>query len=165
MQIRGGRVTLQLLTKEELILWLESPSLLEEKVHIDIVAQPIEGNLRRAFEIKISNMDKDPGFEQWYSYFAIIFEGRVVGTIGAKGKPDSKNIIEVGYGIDENYYNQGIVTEALGLFSDYFIIEYGVDAITANTDRLNIASQKVLIKNGFIELIDGDVKLWIKKRP
>lgn len=163
MLISGSRVKLQLLTNDELKLWLESPFKLENKLDMGIDVEPIEGNLKRAFEIKISNMDRDPGNEHWYSYFAIIFNGRVVGTIGAKGKPDSKNVIEVGYGIAENYYNRGIVTEALGLFSDYFIREYSVDRIIANTDRYNIASQKVLIKNGFIEIVDGDIKLWERR--
>jgi [ribosomal protein S5]-alanine N-acetyltransferase len=61
-------------------------------------------------------MKSDPGNDHWYSYFAIIREGKLIGMIGSKGKPDENNSIEVGYGISEKYFNNGFTTEALGYF-------------------------------------------------
>ena len=73
---------------------------------------------------------------------------------------------EIGYMILPDYHNQGIVTEALEA-----IIKYGFDVMNLHSleaiiDPQNIASEKVLLKNGFIKeahLIENEFaegKFW-----
>lgn len=165
IHIYGNNISLQLLTKKDLELWLEDPTQLSDILKLSIDSEPLEGHLRNVFKIKIDNMNKDPEYDHWYSYFAIIHKGAIIGAIGSKGKPDQNRSIEVGYGISTKYYNRGFTTEALKFFADHFFKNYGVKTIIAKTERLNIASQKVLRKNGFIKIEDGDLQKWELSYP
>ena len=59
-----------------------------------------------------------------------------------------KLVVEVGFFINPNYRNNGYASTALKLLSDWAFTNK-VKTITAQTDKSNIASQKVLEKNGF----------------
>ncbi len=135
-----------LLSKYALEIWRDNPKKTEELLGYSIDSEEIEGDLRRAFNIKIENMNNDPGNEKWYSYFAMIVDSRIIGSIGAKGKPDKDGSIEIGYGISPNYEGNGYTTEAVSMFCHYYFSNHLVKAIKACTDLSNTASQKVIIK-------------------
>lgn len=106
---------------------------------------------------------KNPGSEMWNSYFAIIYSKTIVGLIGSKGEP-IKGCIEIGYGISDKYRNRGFMTEAVSIFCDWFFNNTEVKIIRAETDRSNISSQKVLIKNGFKKIENGEFHEWEKQK-
>ena len=57
-----------------------------------------------------------------YKYDLAIYhrkDKKVIGTIGLKFKDISNNIIEIGYLLNKNYWNQGIMTESLRLMINY----------------------------------------------
>ncbi len=162
IRIRGNKVTLTLLSKIALETWRDDSKKAEQLFGYSIDSEEIEGNLQRAFNIKIENMNNDPGNEKWYSYFALIVDGRIIGTIGAKGKPDKDGIIEIGYGISPKYERNGYTTESVSIFCHYFFSNHLVKAIKACTDISNSASQRLLIKNGFDYLgIENGEKVYM----
>ncbi|MEM6767305.1 MAG: GNAT family N-acetyltransferase [Bacteroidota bacterium] len=57
-------------------------------------------------------------------------------------------IAEVGYWVGEPFWNQGIVTEALKRLLSFGFEVVGLDLIFATYSKENIASGKVLLKNG-----------------
>ena len=65
-----------------------------------------------------------------------------------------------------DYHNQGIVTEVLEAIIDYGFDDMNLHSLEAVIDPKNIASEKVLIKNGFIKeahLIENEFaegKFW-----
>lgn len=65
-------------------------------------------------------------------------------------------MISVGYRLMEEYWGQGIATEAMGLMTDYLFNNTGIEIITASVLPENRASAKVLEKNGF-RLIERNV--------
>ncbi len=159
--LKGKNVLLKLLTRNDLILWLKDKISAENLFGYQIDTGPIEGMLLSAFNTKIENMTKDPDKEIWYSYYAIIYDKKIVGHIGPKGLPDKMNQIEIGYGLSQTYWNHGIVTEAIKLFCKWYFINTDISKITAETDSSNIGSQKVLIKNKFARVNEGkDKQLW-----
>lgn len=163
--ITGKTINLKLLTKEELVTWLKDQKAAEVCIGYRIEAVKIEGPLLHAFEKKIENMDNDPGNEIWYSYYAIIYKKTIIGTIGPKGKPDSNNNIEIGFGISEKYRNKGMATEAAGLFCEWYFENTTIKAIIAETAKENRASQKVLKKNSFQILKEEKSTItWIVER-
>ena len=163
--INGKNITLELLAKDDLFYWLDNKREAEILFGYRIDVEEIKGPLLFAFKKKIENMNKDPGNEIWYSYFTIIYKGRIIGTIGPKGKPDSDKQIEIGFGIAEKYRNKGMATEAVGLFCDWYFKNTEIDAILAETEKENIPSQKVLQKNAFRKVIEKDNNiLWKRKR-
>lgn len=72
-----------------------------------------------------------------------------VGDLCFKGL-DSKGVVEIGYGILEEYQGQGYATEAVKAVTEWALQKNNVTAIEAETDVDNIISQKVLAKCGFI---------------
>ena len=65
-----------------------------------------------------------------------------------------KNQITIGYRLNEKYWHRGIATEATRLMIDYLCNDMGVKTLEAHVMPKNIYSQKVLLKNGFIEKAD-----------
>jgi len=89
-------------------------------------------------------------------HFGIIFEGKLVGGIGLH-KADLKNKnAEVGYWLGKKYWNKGIVTDSLKLLIDFAFKKLKLHKLKARVFEPNIASKKVLEKNGF--KIDGFFK-------
>ena len=58
---------------------------------------------------------------------------------------------EIGYTINPEKAGQGIATEAIGLITDYLIWQGECNRITAMVHVENRASQKALLKNGFVQ--------------
>lgn len=83
--------------------------------------------------------------------FAITINDEAVGSIGVHPKLDiySKNA-EIGYWIAEEFWGQGIVPEAVKLIVDYGFKTFDITRIYASTYDINIKSQRVLEKVGFV---------------
>lgn len=81
---------------------------------------------------------------------AILYNGSIAGSIGVIPKEDiyRKNI-EIGYFLGETYWGKGIATTAVSLLLEYIKSNFDVIRIYAEVFSHNIASMKVLEKNGF----------------
>jgi RimJ/RimL family protein N-acetyltransferase len=73
--------------------------------------------------------------------------GESVGGIGFKGTPNERGEVEIGYGVCPSRQRHGLAPEALSALCDF--ARGRVGAIVAETDRDNVASQRVLEKSGF----------------
>ncbi|MCK9408231.1 MAG: GNAT family N-acetyltransferase [Bacteriovoracaceae bacterium] len=82
--------------------------------------------------------------------FAITVNGIAVGSIGLVAKDDVyRKSMEIGYWIGEEFWGRGIVTEAVGAISDYAFATFDIVRLYADVFDWNIASARVLIKNGY----------------
>ena len=81
--------------------------------------------------------------------FSIIYsnENKVIGSISIAFK--SNNIGEIGYILDESYWNNKIMDEALKAVIRVCKEYYSLNALTASYIIENIASEKLLFRNGF----------------
>lgn len=84
----------------------------------------------------------------------------IVGDIGFKGGPTDKGLIEVGYATYPDFYNQGFMTEALGSISNWAFNQPDVKIILAETDKTNLASQRILHKNRFLLFAETADEYW-----
>ncbi|GIH17086.1 GNAT family N-acetyltransferase [Rugosimonospora africana] len=83
----------------------------------------------------------------------------VVGTIGFFGPPDASGTVVVGYGLVRAARGSGYASEALrGLVE--FAFARDVRRIVADTERDNVASQRVLEKAGFSRTHSTDEVHW-----
>ena len=81
---------------------------------------------------------------------AIEYEGELVGGIGAHFQEDIyRYSAELGYWIGEGYWGKGIVTKAIGVFTDYLFSHYKINRLFGEVFSSNPASGMVLLKNGF----------------
>ena len=79
-------------------------------------------------------------------YRAIVCDGKLIGSISVEKKDDDA---EIGYMILNGYSNKGIGTEAVRQICSIAFNVLSLKQITANVFQPNIASIRVLQKNGF----------------
>lgn len=82
--------------------------------------------------------------------FAITVDDRAVGTIGAfRGNNIHRQTAELGYYLAEEYWNRGIVTDAVRQITDYLFANTDLLRIFATPFSDNFGSCRVLEKVGF----------------
>jgi [ribosomal protein S5]-alanine N-acetyltransferase len=74
---------------------------------------------------------------------------KMIGTIDFHSKIKGENGAEIGYVLNKNYWNQGIMTKALGLMIEIGFNYLKYDFIKIRHLKENDASKKVIMKNGF----------------
>ncbi|MCW3820532.1 GNAT family N-acetyltransferase [Micromonospora sp. DR5-3] len=75
--------------------------------------------------------------------------GQVVGSAGFYGPPSESGEVTIGYGMVESAWGNGYGTAAVAGLIEVCHAYSGVTTVNADTDLENIASQRVLEKNGF----------------
>lgn len=87
-------------------------------------------------------------------------ENKVIGFIGLSKNDLSKSTCQVIYGINEPYWGQGYVLEALKIYMDY-LKNVGMKYIFAGHVKENVNSGKVMTKYGFIRYPKKDYQMQI----
>jgi RimJ/RimL family protein N-acetyltransferase len=98
------------------------------------------------------------GDQRPFGYYRItrLADGRAVGGIGFKGRPDG-GCVEIGYGLAPSARGHGYAAEAaVALLA--IAADRGLSKVTADTAVDNIASQQSLIRAGF-RLVGTDGEL------
>ena len=86
---------------------------------------------------------------EWYAIWMIeLKDGTHIGELCFKGIDESGST-ETGYGIAEKYQNCGYATEAVCAVVDRALKQNAVNCVTAEVDKDNTASIRVLEKSGF----------------
>ncbi len=81
---------------------------------------------------------------------AIVAEEGAIGSIGVFPQTDVHRFnAEMGYWLAEPYWSRGIMTRAIRLMVDYAFKTWEINRIFARPYGTNLASQKILEKNGF----------------
>lgn len=82
--------------------------------------------------------------------FAIVYKGDVAGSINISPKKDIyRKSIEIGYFVGESFWGKGIATEAVAHIVKHITYTFDAVRIYAEVFEKNVASMKVLEKNGF----------------
>ena len=120
-----------------------------EEMEKAIAAQTDEG-LKAAYHEMLGGCLAHPDEWEWYAVWRIeTKDGRQVGEFCFKGV-DSSGSTEIGYGIGEAYRGLGYATEAVEAAAGWAFRKEGIAGVTAEVDRDNRASIRVLEKAGFI---------------
>lgn len=86
------------------------------------------------------------------TFRAIVVDGKIVGSISIERKADIYRLDgELGYMLLRDYWNRGLMSRAVGQVCEIALKELGLNRITANVFHPNLASQRVLLKNGFTQ--------------
>ena len=93
-------------------------------------------------------------------------QGVMVGRINLSVLENDRKTAELGYRIGENVSNLGYASEAVKFVLEKAFTTYGFNRIIAGTARDNLASQRVLLKNGFTfsRMIENDLHIhneWV----
>jgi hypothetical protein len=151
-KLKIKRLDIVPLTQVQLRQVLEQPDLLEQELGIPISRDIITANVQRAIGMKLAKMVHiEPSRLAWITYWLLIIRSVPFGAglAGFKGFPDQNGETEIGYGIDQNYQQQGYMTEAVTAMITWAFEETSCQAVVArNTKKWNLASQHVLLKVG-----------------
>lgn len=105
--------------------------------------------LKKAYNEMLEGCLSHPDRWDWHAMWMIEkSDGTHVGNLCFKGIENDKNP-EIGYGILEEFRNQGYATEAVKLALEWAFGHSKVAAVEAEADPGNAASLKVLMKCGF----------------
>jgi len=95
----------------------------------------------------------------------IILNKKIIGNLILEKINYKSKSGNIGYWIGKKYHHKGYVTKAIKLFLKNIKKRFGIKTIEAETKIKNIASQKVLEKNGFIlkKKTSNKLVLWEKR--
>lgn len=88
--------------------------------------------------------------------WVIVFENQVIGSISAIAMDKENRICEIGYCLGYEFWNKGIMTEAVIAILNYLFNEIGFEKIMAKHDIENNASGRVMEKSYM--LYEGKLK-------
>lgn len=152
--IETSRLIIKPLTYNELLKYVANDHSLEVELNLSETMRTISPELKEALEQAILPMVADN--ENCYQYFTLWtiiskVENRMVGDLCFMGLPNAEGAIEIGYGTYEDFRNKGYMTEAVGRMIEWACQQPDVYTITASTDKINLPSMQVLLKNQFVQ--------------
>ena len=116
--------------------------------------------MKRQYQKALNNIEN----YHWLANRQIILkaENKAIGSANFKNSPLESKDIEIGYGINPDYENQGYMTEAVKALCEWAMNQPDVKSVIAETDRENYASQRVLQKCGMTKFQESDIGFWWK---
>ena len=137
MRVETERMYLYPLSDEEMRLVIEKES---------------DPEMKRAYTEMLEGSLLNPDRRIWYAIWNMELKdepGIIAGDFCFKGIGDD-GVIEIGYGLKEEYRHHGYMTEAVKAITEWALSQESVKQVEAETDERNAASQNVLFRSGFV---------------
>ena len=162
MNIDTDRLVLVALTCRQLKLWLEDLPALEGELDCCYQAEPLEGDFREIVKGQYARVQQAPLLYWWRSFFFLIRKADrvVIGAADFKDAPSRAGEVEIGYGLGAAFEQQGYMSEAIAAMSNWALCQPEVSCITAETEKHNEPSQRVLTRCGFKKYCEQDTIWW-----
>jgi [ribosomal protein S5]-alanine N-acetyltransferase len=154
MHLQTQRLRIIPLTQAQLANYSIPDFSLENSLNVNTITRIVPEFLANVINNKIlpsvNDTSKNP---LYYTFWTIIFkqENVMVADLCFKGEPNDNGEIEIGYGTYPTFEGKGFMTEAVGEIIKWAFAQPKVQSVTAQTDPTNIASQKILEKNNFMQ--------------
>lgn len=155
VELETKRLRIFPITPEQSRLWLEDLPALERQLGCPYRGEPLgEAELRAARE----DLVRYPYRTAWFLVHRE--EKAVIGTAGFLGPPDRRGELEIRYAMGSAYRGRGYMTEAVEAICRWALGQPGVRHITAETDLMGRASQRVLEHLGFQKYREEETLWW-----
>jgi len=160
--IETKRLKIVPLTIEEFRLLLLGTDKMEQALGLTPSSESMDEYTQMAMEYNYKEALKYPDNYIWYTSWQIILksENKAIASACFKYRPDENGQVEIGYGTNLNYRNQAYMTEAVQELCKWALEQPGVKRVIAETDKANIASQRVLEKCGMVRYKVSNIGLW-----
>ena len=152
--IETARMYLHPLTYEQLKLYLQNDGSLEKELNIDWHPRQIHPELiENLLNALLPGVNENRNFHFFTLWTMISKEFNcMIGDLCFKEEPCENGSVEIGYGIYPAYERKGYITEAVEVLCLWALNQKYVRSVRAETLPGNIASQRVLQKNGFVSM-------------
>ena len=137
VNVDDAETILDLRSNDEVMKYIPRPYLKNREEALDLIAM---------FDDKIEN-----GIGINWGITFLDKPEKIIGIIGHYRMKPEHYRAEVGYMLFPEFNGQGIVSEALQKVVEYGFSDMKLHSIEAILDPANVASEKVLLKNGFIK--------------
>lgn len=155
-ELKTDRLTIRSLTKEGLLQYM----LMDNYPETTRIKDTIKGQI-------IPAIDTNPQAILFHTFWIAIDNllQQAVADIRFKGPPDMNGEIEIGYGTYAAFQGKGLMTEAVSAMIEWAFQQEKIKTVTAETDPGNVASQRILIKTGFIKTGESlETIFWRKNK-
>lgn len=99
---------------------------------------------------RVPQVKADPSTNKWFVRFIVLRDSsEVIGSTSFHGVPDESGMMEIGIGIEEDFWNQGYAKEALRGMWNWVCGEPGVQTLRYTVSPTNTASVKIIEGYGF----------------
>ncbi len=159
MQVETTRLRILPLSYEQLVKYVQCDNSLETELGLLAGERSLPPALKEAFEQTILPNVADKAKNYLYNTLWTVIsksDNKMVGDICIVGEPNLAGEIEIGYGTYDEYQGKGFMTEAVSGIISWADMQPEINAVNASTEKLNIASFKVLVKNGFVKSGETD---------
>ena len=136
-----------------------------EQMEAFIAAQSVD-ILKAAYTEMLDGCLAHPNQWEWYAIWMIeLKDGTHIGELCFKGLTE-QGTAEIGYGIADAYQGRGYATEAVTALTDWALAQNSAKCVTAEAEASNTASQKVLMRAGFLPTgeIGKEGPLFIRRK-
>jgi len=153
-ELQTKRLRLLALEVDELAQLIGDPEALERRLGLapSLPRDPaLEREMWMVLVILLEKVIRHPRACRWYTQWLVVLksENRRVGGFCSKGGPNRRGEVEIGYGTDPADQRQGYMSEAVAAATGWALAQRRVQAVIAETHKDNLASHRVLEKNGF----------------
>lgn len=152
IELETERLKLLPLSYDQLQKYLLNDQSLEKELGVEIQSRDISPELQEAIEKTLLPMLADPAKNFLYCTLWTILlkaENRMVGDLCITGEPNEEGQIEIGYDTYAAYRGRGYMKEAVGGLVKWALGQPEVKFIFASTEKTNLPSQQILLKNSF----------------
>lgn len=149
MKLITKRLTVMSLTPEQMMMYMRNVHDLEKELTLVYHAEPVEGEFRDIVRKRARFCEDDEDNYLWYTFWIFHLDREMIGSARFNGLPDNDGMVELMFGINRDFMNAGYTTEAVNKLVDWAFRQEGVKHISAETDKGNLAAQRVLEKCGF----------------
>ncbi|MEN9412319.1 MAG: hypothetical protein RIQ92_756 [Actinomycetota bacterium] len=99
---------------------------------------------------RVPQVKADPATNKWFVRFIVLRDsGEVIGSTSFHGVPDQAGMMEIGIGIEEQFWNNGYAKEALLGMWRWVCGEPGVKVLRYTVSPSNFPSVKIIEGFGF----------------
>ncbi len=161
--IETKRLIIKPLTYSQLEKYILNDNSLELELNLNETSRSISPELKEAFEQTILPNVADISKNYLFSTLWTIIskeDNKMVGDLCFVGAPNADGEIEIGYGTYDIFAGLGFMTEAVGGMISWAKKQQDIRTIIADTEKQNIASFRVLDKNGFVKT--GETETLLK---
>ncbi|GCD11506.1 GNAT family N-acetyltransferase [Clostridium tagluense] len=153
IEVTTQRLKIVPLDIENYRLYIENSNEMEENLGLKITNKIWDENIKGAFQYRFKKVSENKERYLWETLWIVICkeENCEIASLMIKGYPNEMGEVIIGYGTNETFQNKGYMTEAVEGLIKWIFTNPKALSIVADTEKTNIASHRVLEKNGFIK--------------
>jgi ribosomal-protein-alanine N-acetyltransferase len=162
-RLETDRLLLQALTYAQLLMYPRNDGMLEAQLGVSPHYRELDKDLVYSLDVfLIPYLIENPHHYLFATLWVLVHKSQkvIIGDISFKGAPSDKGLVEIGYGTFPEFRGNGFMTEAVGKMTYWAFSHQEVNIILAETDKENIASQKILNKNKFVPFAEAGSSYW-----